>query len=51
MIEREFSAFPEGQVLTSVRGLGPVLAAGIIAEIGEINKFEKYFIEEYEFSS
>jgi len=39
VIEREFFPFPEKQVLTSARGRGPVLAAGIIAEIGEMSKF------------
>lgn len=40
VIEREFSAFPERQFLSLIRGLGPVLAAGIVAEIGDIGKFD-----------
>lgn len=40
VIEREFSAFPEKQILSLVKGLGPVLAAGITAEIGDISKFK-----------
>ncbi|MBC7320621.1 IS110 family transposase [bacterium] len=40
VIEREFSAFPEKQFLSLIKGLGPVLAAGIVAEIGDISKFE-----------
>ena len=28
--------------LTSIRGIGPVYSAGIIAEIGDINRFLKY---------
>jgi len=39
VIEREFSAFPQKQMLSLVRGLGPVLSAGIVAEIGDINRF------------
>ena len=30
------------QTLTSVKGLGPVLSAGIIAEIGEIKRFDNH---------
>ncbi|MGC8754848.1 MAG: IS110 family transposase [Thermosulfidibacteraceae bacterium] len=40
VIEREFSAFPQKQILSLVRGLGPVLSAGIVAEIGDISRFK-----------
>lgn len=40
VIEREFLAFPERQILGLIKGLGPVLTAGIVAEIGDISKFE-----------
>jgi transposase len=38
VICRELEAIP--QTLTTVRGLGPVSAAGIIAEIGDIRRFK-----------
>ncbi|GAW91807.1 IS110 family transposase [Calderihabitans maritimus] len=38
VICRELEAIP--QTLTSVKGLGPVSAAGIIAEIGDIKRFK-----------
>jgi len=38
VIERELKAIP--QTLTSVPGIGSTLAAGIIAEIGDINRFD-----------
>ena len=37
-IERQFKNIPN--TLTSVPGIGPVFSAGIIAEIGNINKFD-----------
>lgn len=37
-IERQFENIPN--TLTSVPGIGPVLSAGIIAEIGDINRFD-----------
>ena len=37
-IERQFQNIPN--TLTSVPGIGPVISAGIIAEIGDINRFE-----------
>jgi len=37
-IERQFQNIPN--TLTSVPGIGPVLSAGIIAEVGDINRFE-----------
>ena len=36
-IERQFENIPN--VLTSVRGIGPVYSAGIIAEVGNIDRF------------
>ena len=36
-IEKQLSTIPN--TLTSVKGTGPVYAAGIIAEIGDINRF------------
>lgn len=39
-IESLFDIIPEGQCLKSVPGIGPVYAAGIIAEIGQIDRFE-----------
>ena len=36
-IERQFVNIPN--TLTSVRGIGPVFSAGMIAEIGDINRF------------
>lgn len=38
VINRELEAIP--QTLTTVKGLGPVSAAGIIAEIGDIKRFK-----------
>lgn len=35
-----FELLPEAQCLKSVPGIGPVYAAGIIAEIGQIERFE-----------
>ena len=37
-IERQFETIPN--TLTSIPGIGPVLSAGIIAEVGDINRFE-----------
>ena len=37
-IEKQIANIPN--TLTSVRGIGPVFSAGIIAEIGDINRFE-----------
>ena len=37
LIARELAAFP--QTLSTVPGIGPVLAAGIVAEIGDIRRF------------
>jgi transposase len=37
-IERQFEAIPN--TLTSIPGIGPVFSAGIIAEIGSINRFK-----------
>jgi transposase len=39
-IEKIMKAIP--QTLTSVKGIGNVLAAGIIAEIGDINRFDNH---------
>lgn len=39
-IEALFEILPEAQCLRSVPGIGPVYAAGIIAEIGQIERFE-----------
>lgn len=39
-IKALFEIIPEGQCLRSVPGIGPVYAAGIIAEIGQIKRFE-----------
>ena len=39
-IEQIVKALPEYQCLTSVPGIGPVYAAGLIAEIGQIERFE-----------
>jgi transposase len=36
-IQQEFEAFPN--TLTSVNGIGPIFAAGIYAEIGDISRF------------
>lgn len=36
-IEKQFSTIPN--TLTSVKGIGPVYAAGIIAEVGDVNRF------------
>ena len=37
-IERQIENIPN--TLTSIRGIGPVFSAGIIAEIGDVNRFE-----------
>ena len=37
-IERQFENIPN--TLTSIKGIGPVLSAGIIAEVGDINRFD-----------
>lgn len=37
VIAREFKAIP--QTLTSIPGIGPVWAAGIVAEVGDISRF------------
>jgi transposase len=39
-IERQFENIPN--TLTSVPGIGPVLSAGVIAEIGSINRFKTH---------
>jgi transposase len=39
-IERQFANIPN--TLTSIPGVGPVLSAGIIAEIGDINRFDNH---------
>jgi len=39
-IERLVEAIPEADCLRSVPGIGPVYAAGIIAEIGQIDRFD-----------
>lgn len=39
-IARELAAFPAAQVLLSVRGLGPVFTAGIIAEVQDVHRFD-----------
>ena len=38
-IERQFENIPN--TLTSIPGIGPVYSAGIIAEVGDINRFRK----------
>jgi len=38
LIERDLNAVP--QTLTTVPGIGPVLAAGIISEIGDVSRFD-----------
>jgi transposase len=37
-IERQFENIPN--TLTSIHGIGPVFSAGIIAEVGDINRFQ-----------
>ena len=39
-IERLAQSIPEITCLMSVPGIGPVYAAGIVAEIGQINRFD-----------
>ena len=39
-IEHEFEAFPN--TLTSVKGIGPIFAAGIFAEIGDVSRFANH---------
>lgn len=39
-IEQLFQILPESKSLLSIPGVGPVFAAGIIAEIGQIHRFE-----------
>ena len=39
-IEQIVKALPEYQCLTSIPGVGPAYAAGLIAEIGQIQRFE-----------
>ena len=39
-VEQIVKALPEYQCLTSIPGVGPVYAAGLIAEIGQIQRFE-----------
>ena len=39
-IERIVKAMPEYQCLTSIPGVGLVYAAGIIAEVGQIERFK-----------
>jgi transposase len=38
-IERQFENIPN--TLTSIKGIGPVFSAGIIAEVGDVNRFTK----------
>jgi transposase len=40
VIARQLAALPSAKVLLSVSGLGPVFVAGIIAEVGDINRFD-----------
>lgn len=39
LIEEHMKAIP--QTLTSLKGIGPVYAAGILAEVGEIRRFNE----------
>ena len=39
-IERQFEIIPN--TLTSIKGIGPVYSGGIIAEIGDINRFQSH---------
>lgn len=39
VLTRQLKAIP--QTLTTISGIGPVFAAGIISEIGDINRFDK----------
>ena len=39
-IEQIVKALPEYQCLTSIPGVGPVYTAGLIAEIGQIQRFD-----------
>jgi hypothetical protein len=39
LIERELQAFPLRQVLLSIPGIGPVLSAGILAEVQQVERF------------
>lgn len=39
-IARIIQALPEAKILQSIPGIGPVYSAGIIAEIGNINRFD-----------
>lgn len=39
-IEQLFEILPESKSLLSIPGIGPVFSAGIIAEIGQIHRFE-----------
>jgi len=39
-IEKQITNIPN--TLTSVRGIGPVFSAGIIAEVGDINRFDSH---------
>ncbi len=39
-IERLLQTIPESQCLLSIPGIGPVYSAGILAEIGQIERFE-----------
>ena len=40
VIERELQAFP--QTLTTVPGIGPVFAAGMVSEIGDVSRFKDH---------
>lgn len=39
-IARIIQALPEAKILQSIPGIGPVYSAGIIAEIGNMNRFD-----------
>lgn len=39
-IEKVLEMIPEGQILQSIPGIGPVYSAGILAEIGQIERFD-----------
>jgi transposase len=41
-IEKQFELIPNSQTLLSVKGFGLVYSAGIIAEIGDINRFPNH---------
>jgi len=43
-LDKEFAKLMQGipQTLTSIKGIGPVYAAGIIAEIGDVERFSNH---------